>query len=142
MIQSLGSGSSSDEEEKRPAESSLGSPRGASESSSSSSSDEELDKANTPYKKKDQQRQRSSRSNKQASAKLSKDLSQKGKASPAGKKRIKRASPSMKETWPEDLAFKPKWGGMKSFETHMDERRMDSEWADDGEKKERVIRDK
>jgi hypothetical protein len=52
-------------------------------------------------------------------------------------------SPSQgKETWPEDLAFKPKWGGMKSLETHMDEKRMDSEWADDGEKKERVIRDK
>jgi hypothetical protein len=152
LVQSLGGGSSSDEEDKVPAKSFLGSPRRASQSSSSSSSDDELDNTNTPSKQKDQQGQRSSRSNKQASAKLSKGLSQKGKSSPAGKKRIKRASSAMsssafspsqgKETWPEDLAFKPKWGGMKSLEIHKDERMMDSEWADDSEKKERVIRDK
>jgi hypothetical protein len=112
-----------------------------------------MDKAKTPPGPKEQQGERSSRSNKQASAKQTKNLSQKGEASPAAKKRIMRAGSSVsssafspskeKGAWgSEDPVFKPKWGILKSFETHQDERRMDSEWADDGEKKDREFRDK
>ena len=69
------------------------------------------------------------------------------------KKRIFRASSSMsssalsppnetKEWGSEDPSLKPRWGNFRSLEQHQEDRMMDSEWADDGEKKDREFRDK
>ncbi len=102
-----------------------------------------------------QQGERSSRSNKQASAKKAKKLSQQDKASPVTKeKRIFRASSFMSSSafsppkdsgewgYEDSPVFKPRRGNMKSLEHHQDDRRMNDEWADDGEKREREVRDK
>ena len=139
LIQSLGGGSSSDEEEKEPAKTSLGSPSRSSYSSSSSSSSDELE--STPPRQKEQQGDRSSRSNKQASAKLAKGLSEKGKASPSGKKRMKKASSSMsssavspplsKEMWGHEdhSSFKPSWGNESVSQQMVDDSKRDAdEW--------------
>ena len=127
LIETLGGGSSSKDEDKPPANTHLGSPkrgspRSPSSSSSTSSSEDEKGEAKTPPERNVQQGERSSRSNKQASAKKIKKLSQQDKASPVIKeKRIFRTSSSMSSSafsppkesgeWgSEDPALKPKWG--------------------------------
>ncbi len=89
-------------------------------------------------------------------SKLERNLSQKGEASPVIKgKRVMRAGSSMsssafqasppKERWAwgsVEPAAKPRWGILKSFEAHQDDLRMNSEWDEDGEKKDREDSDK
>ena len=112
--------------------------------------------AKTPPVRKVQQEEGPRQSNKQASAKLERNLSRKGKASPVRKgKRIMKGSSSMsssafvasppkeKGAWGSiDPEAKPKWGILKSFEAHQDELRWDSEWGGTQERRDRDDRDK
>jgi hypothetical protein len=116
--------------------------------SSSSSGDEAIENP----KRKEQKKGRSTKSNKQASVEGDRGLHEssdrtldtRGAGVPSSSSAFKASPPKERWTWgsTDDVAFKPAWGGLKGYDDHQDDKRIDGEWGETQEKHDRRNQDK